>query len=160
MNYATPDWGPKSCEVTYGGELCVCDISGDTDNANFEPCYTWDCTEVEGLPEPLKPFLKSTTCKNLSWEQIGESTLDDTSTGNVAKSNENSVSVTSFLPSIEQVPDDVTADLEASNNNVVSDTNNDNKEDGSGVSAAYNNGHYVVSMLSFVVVCVVATLFT
>ena len=154
MNYATPDWGPKSCEVTYGGELCVCDISGDT-NANFEPCYTWDCTEVEGLPEPLKPFLKSDTCKNLSWEQIGEAALDeDPSAGNVAKSNENSsVSVSSFLPSIEKLPEEVEADLEASNNG-VSSANED-----SGASAAHNR-HYVVSMLSFSVVCVVATLFT
>ena len=137
VKYATPDWGPKSCHVTYDGEDCTCNIENPSE---AEPCYTWDCTQAEGVEPPLDQFLKSESCKDVAWEELGEGALDASATtnGDTTKDSSNTVKVTSFMPAIAEVPEEVKTELEKSSstngNAATPDINGDSSESGAGVS--------------------------
>ena len=88
----------------------------------------------------MDQFLKSESCKDVAWEELGEGALDASATtnGDTTKDSSNTVKVTSFMPAIAEVPEEVKTELEKSSstngNAATPDINGDSSESGAGVS--------------------------
>jgi len=111
--YGTDFAVPKECIVTYDKKDCTCDI--DAENI----CYSWNCAGA--VEEPLlAAAFQSSTCLDAQFEEINSGSLgSDTITSD---SGSSTVSLLSFVPAMEQIPDDVEAELTANANAV--DNNN------------------------------------
>ena len=112
LSYHGTDFAvPKECNVTYGEEDCTCDI--DAENI----CYTWNCADAVKNTQPLlADHFQSSTCLDAQFEEIDTGSFgSDAITG---ESGSSTVSLLSFVPAMEQIPDDVEIELTSNGNDI------------------------------------------